>query len=161
MVDDSSPEPTPRALVSACLMGKACRYDGGHNRDQALESELAQEGLTPVPFCPEEHGGLTTPRPAAWIERDGAAAVLDGTSGLSTGDGTDVTAEFLAGAQGALELCKKEGITRAFLKERSPSCGVATTHVGGAAVSGPGVTAALLGRNGVKCTGVEGRRNDT
>lgn len=145
-------------LVSACLLGKRCRYDGRHNQDHALEDALAREGLEAVPFCPEEHGGLGTPRPAAWIESTGAEQVLDGQDRLVTGDGRDVTAEFVAGAEGALEVCRSHGIQRAFLKERSPSCGVAQTHVGGALVDGPGVTAARLTRAGIRCEGVEGRR---
>lgn len=145
-------------LVSACLLGRECRYDGRHNRDPQLEDQLAREGLVAVPFCPEEHGGLSTPRPAAWIEEDSAAAALDGTSRLITDAGTDVTDQFMRGARGALELCRARQITTAFLKERSPSCGVCATHVNGVVVSGPGVTTALLERNGIHCTGIEGKR---
>jgi uncharacterized protein YbbK (DUF523 family) len=149
------PEPV---LVSACLLGRACRYDGRHNRDLPLERELELGGLRPVPFCPEEHGGLGTPRPPAWIEAHGAPAVLDSGDRVVTAAGDDVTAGFLAGARGAVETCAAEGIRRAFLKERSPSCGVRNTHVGGELVPGPGVTAELLARNGVAIEGVEGRR---
>ncbi|MCC6409294.1 MAG: DUF523 domain-containing protein [Planctomycetes bacterium] len=145
-------------LVSACLLGRECRYDARHNRDSALERELAARGMTAVPFCPEEHGGLGTPRPPAWIERTGASAVLDGRERVLTDAGVDVTAQFVAGAAGALETCKLHGIRRAFLKERSPSCGVCNTHAGGKLVAGPGVTAALLARNGIAIEGVEGRR---
>jgi uncharacterized protein YbbK (DUF523 family) len=145
-------------LVSACLLGRACRYDGRHNDDRALARDLAAQGLRAVPFCPEEHGGLATPRPPAWIEARDAAAVLEGRDRVVTDAGADATAAFLAGAQGALELCRSEGIARAYLKERSPSCGVAATHVEGRAVAGPGVTAELLRRNGVEVLGVEGRR---
>jgi uncharacterized protein YbbK (DUF523 family) len=144
-------------LVSACLLGRACRYDGRENRDAALERELAESGARAVPFCPEEHGGLGTPRPAAWIEGD-AAAVLEGRGRVVTGSGRDVTEAFLAGARGALETCRAHGIRRAFLKERSPSCGCRQTHAGGELVDGPGVTAALLARAGVEVRGIEGRR---
>ena len=149
--------PTP-VLVSACLLGRTCRYDGRHNRDFELERRLAAEQLEPVPFCPEEHGGLGTPRSPAWIETGGAAAVLDGVARMVTDDGRDVTAEFLRGAAGALAACRERGITRAFLKERSPSCGVCATHVGGACVDGPGVTAEELRRAGIRVEGIEGRR---
>ncbi len=145
-------------LVSACLVGRTCRYDGGHNMDEALARELASQGLHPVPFCPEEHGGLDTPRPPAWIEAAGAAAVLDGADRVVTGAGADVTEAFLRGARGALETCRTHGIRRAFLKERSPSCGVRETHVGGAPVHGPGVTAELLARDGVDVTGAAAPR---
>jgi uncharacterized protein YbbK (DUF523 family) len=145
-------------LVSACLLGCACRYDGRHNRDGELERALAQDGMRAVPFCPEEAGGLGTPRPAAWIEGESAEAVLDGRARVVDVKGRDVTQGFLAGARGALEACVSSGSTRAYLKERSPSCGVAATHVEGRVTSGPGVTAALLARAGIEVVGVEGRR---
>lgn len=146
------------ALVSACLLGRECRYDGRHNRDGALERELAARGLRAVPFCPEEHGGLSTPRPPAWIERDSAEAVLEGRSRVVTDAGHDVTREFLAGAAGALAQCQLHGIRLAFLKERSPSCGACNTHVAGSLVPGPGLTTALLRRHGITVEGIEGRR---
>jgi uncharacterized protein YbbK (DUF523 family) len=148
-----------RVLVSACLLGRVCRYDGRHNRDQVLERELATEGLEPVPFCPEEAGGLGTPRPAAWIEERGAAAVIDGRARVVAEDGRDVTAGFVEGARQALETCRREELTRADLKERSPSCGSCQTHVAGRLVAGRGVTAELLARHGIEVRGVEGRRD--
>lgn len=145
-------------LVSACLLGRSCRYDGGENRDEVLEARLEREGLRPVPFCPEEAGGLSTPRPPAWIAGGDAEAVLDGEAGLVTDAGRDVTAAFVSGAEQAVGTCRVEGITRAFLKERSPSCGVCQTHRDGQRVDGPGVTAAALERAGVRCEGIEGHR---
>jgi uncharacterized protein YbbK (DUF523 family) len=144
--------------VSACLLGRRCRYDGRENHDGVLERELARRGLRAVPCCPEEAGGLPTPRPPAWIERDDADAVLDGRARVVTDATADATAAFLAGARHALETCRAHGVRRAFLKERSPSCGVACTHVDGAVTPGPGVTAALLRRHGIEVEGVEGRR---
>ena len=142
-------------LVSACLCGRACRYDG---RDAAAGPELAQRmaelGGHAVPFCPEEEGGLGTPRAPAWIESKGATAVLKGEDRLVTGAGRDVTEEFVAGAKAALAACQSAGIRHAILKERSPSCGVARTHVGGSLTSGPGVTAALLAQNGIETEGI-------
>jgi uncharacterized protein YbbK (DUF523 family) len=145
-------------LVSACLLGRECRYDGRHNQDDALARELAARGLVPVPFCPEEAGDLGTPRPPAWIERESAAAVLDGTDRVVTDAGRDVTTRFVAGARAAWNACRANGIRRAFLKERSPSCGAGSTHVAGALVAGPGVTTELLRRNGIAVEPVEGRR---
>jgi len=145
-------------LVSACLLGRTCRYDGRHNRDSALERELALKGLAAVPFCPEEAGGLGTPRPPAWIQGGDAAAVLRGAARVVTDAGADVTAGFLEGARGALLLCAARGIQQAYLKERSPSCGARSTHADGGLVPGPGVTAALLQSHGIAVTGVEGRR---
>lgn len=145
-------------LVSACLLGKACRYDGRHNRDGALERQLAADGMRAVPFCPEEHGELGAPRPPAWIEARSAEAVLDGADRVVAHGGRDVTANFVRGAEGALATCAEQGIELAFLKERSPSCGVELTHVAGKLAPGPGVAAALLARHGVEVRGVEGRR---
>lgn len=161
MSDRADPEPRPAGtpvLVSACLLGRTCRYDGRHNRDRVLEDELARRGERAVPFCPEEHGGLGTPRPAAWIEARDAAAVLDGAARVVSEHGRDVSAEFLTGARGALAACEQGGARKAYLKERSPSCGVRATHVAGEAVAGPGVTAELLRRAGIEVEGVEGRR---
>ena len=149
--------PKKPVLVSACLLGRACRYDGRHNRDGELERELAARGFDAVPFCPEEESGLGTPRPAAWIERGGAGAVCDGEARVVTAAGADVTRGFLEGARKALAACERLGIERAFLKERSPSCGVRSTHVAGELVDGPGVTAELLRRAGIEVEGVEGR----
>jgi uncharacterized protein YbbK (DUF523 family) len=145
-------------LVSACLLGQQCRYDGRSNRDGELERDLAARGLRPIAFCPEEHGGLGTPRPPASIEEQNASAVVDGTARVITDAGVDVTGEFMIGAEGALATCRAHGIRSAFLKERSPSCGVCQTHVAGKLVDGPGVTSELLARNGIDVHGVEGRR---
>ncbi|MFT7668254.1 MAG: hypothetical protein ACI8X5_000944 [Planctomycetota bacterium] len=147
-----------KVLVSACLLGCECRYDGRHNRDKVLEEELAANGEEAVPFCPEEAGGLPTPRPPAWIKALSASAVLDGEDRLVTEDGSDVTEPFLRGAHAALAKCKAHSIGRAYLKERSPSCGVKNTHVNAKLTSGPGVTAALLARNDIAVIGVEGKR---
>ena len=155
MSDDRSR--TDAALVSACLLGKECTYKATHNGDGALERHLAAEGIEAVPFCPEEHGGLGTPRPPADLTA-AAEDVLDGKAEVRTHGGEDVTLAFARGAAGALEVCQRLGLKRAFLKERSPSCGCASTHVAGEVVEGPGVTAALLRRHGVECIGVEGRR---
>ena len=147
--------PIHPVLVSACLLGRRCRYDGRHQEDLDLVRELEARAELPVPFCPEEEGGLGTPRPPAWI-RGSAAAVLDGAGDVLDENGRDVTAGFVRGARGALATCRSHGIGRAYLKERSPSCGVARTHVDGALVAGPGVTAALLARAGIETIGVAG-----
>ncbi len=145
-------------LVSACLLGRACRYDGQNSKDLVLEEELTLRGMTPVPFCPEEHGQLGTPRPPAWIKTGDAQAVISGGSAVVDENGRDVTQNFLVGAQGAVECCQTHGIQAAFLKEGSPSCGVRQTHVGGVRVEGPGVTTAALEQAGVTCEGVPGGR---
>lgn len=147
-----------RVLVSACLLGRACRHDARAKTDGVLQRELARDGSVAIPFCPEEHGGLGTPRPSAWIERESAAAVLDGRDRVVTADGADVTAEFVRGAHGALDACRAHGVERAYLKSRSPSCGSIDTHVAGVAVAGRGVTAELLHRHGVELVSITGSR---
>ena len=103
---------------------------------------------------------MGTPRPAAWIEERDAAAVLDGRARVVDVDGSDATDAFLAGARGALEECRARGIRRAFLKERSPSCGVECTHVDGEIARGPGITTELLVRAGIDVRGMAGGRTD-
>ena len=102
-----------KVLVSACLLGQPVRYDG---QSKGIVSdwlnELGAEGRV-LSFCPEVAGGLPTPRPPA--ERQGERVVTEG--------GLDVTAEFDRGALLALELCQRQGIRFALLKEGSPSCG--------------------------------------
>lgn len=142
-------------LVSACLLGRRCRHDGRHKHDPALEQALAARGERAVPFCPEEHGGLGTPRAAAWISGGDAEAVVRGEARVVDEHGADVTAAFLAGARGAAERCAELGIERAYLMERSPSCGVRRTHVDGVLTEGPGVTGATLAAADVRCQGVE------
>src|SRR5215212_2547782 len=114
-MDDSTDRREP-VLVSACLIGTPCRYDGRSNQDGELARTLEAQGLRAIPFCPEEHGGLGTPRPPASIERSSAAGVVEGRDRVVTDAGVDVTAKFMAGAQGALDVCRAHGIRRAFLK---------------------------------------------
>ena len=141
-------EPRERpVLVSACLLGRRCRYDGRRAEDPTLAAALAERAERAIGFCPEEEGGLGTPRPRAWLEGD-AAAVLDGRGKVVDEHGADVTEAFVRGARGALAACREHGITRAYLKERSPSCGVRVTHVDGEAVEGRGVTAEVLAKGG-------------
>ncbi len=153
---DSPNDPTRTTtpvLVSACLLGQPCRYDGKSKLDSGLEEELRSKNQHAVAFCPEESGGLATPRSKAWIGSKNAAAVWAGDAELVTENGGHVTAEFKRGAQLALEQCSQRGITTAYMKERSPSCGVRQTHVDGQLVEGPGDTSALLAQNGIHTCG--------
>lgn len=139
-------------LVSACLLGRACRFDGGHKRDDQLLAEL--EGFPVVPVCPEELGDLGTPRPAATLEGS-VTDVLAGTARVITrAEGVDVSEAFQSGATRTLALAREHDARRAILKEGSPSCGCATTNVRGLRVPGRGVTAEWLARHGIA---VEGR----
>jgi uncharacterized protein YbbK (DUF523 family) len=144
-------------LVSACLLGVACRFDGQSCPAPEIR-DLAVKGKA-IAFCPEVAGGLPTPRPPAEIEEAAAGldghAVLDGRTRVLRSDGLDVTAQFLKGAQGALALADRLGIRRAILKANSPSCGAGRIHDGGfegKLVPGDGVTAALLRRYKIRVT---------
>ena len=124
-----------RILISACLLGCRCRYDGASKPQPWLEALAGRHTLVPV--CPEQLGGLATPRPPA--ERRGGRVV--------TREGGDVTAQYRRGAEEALRLCRLLGCEAALLKERSPSCGSGTVYDGtftGTLTAGDGVTAALL-----------------
>lgn len=137
-------------LVSACLLGLPTRYDGGCCPVPWLV-QWAARGLV-VPFCPEVAGGLSIPRPPAEIVGGDGLVVLDGQARVLTIDGQDVTEAFLTGAWQALEIARRLGLRQAVLKDNSPSCGCHRIYDGtfsGHLVSGQGVTAALLRRNGV------------
>jgi len=143
-------------LVSACLAGCHCRYDHGSLEHEAVLA-LICEGRA-VPVCPEQMGGLTTPRLPAEIIGGTGEDVLDGRARVVNSAGDDVTAQFLAGAREALRMAQAVGATEAILKERSPSCGSAAIYDGtfsGVRVPGEGVTAALLRRHGIRVTSEE------
>lgn len=127
-------------LVSACLLGIHCRYDGNHNLCSALDLLLQQHHLIPV--CAEQLGGLPTPRIPA--ERRGTAVI--------TQDGRDVTEAFTNGAKEVLRLAKLYHCKIAILKARSPSCGYGTIYDGTftrTLTERDGVTAELLRAHGI------------
>lgn len=132
-----------KLLVSACLLGVACKYSGGHNACPALLDALHAGAHTFIPFCPEVYGGLPTPRPPA--ERVGDRVLTEG--------GADVTAQYRRGAEAALQLAQLYGCEAAILKANSPSCGKGTIYDGSfthTKIPGDGVTAALLAANGIR-----------
>lgn len=138
-------------LVSACLAGIPCRYDGTAKDNERVRA-LIESGEA-RPLCPETLGGLKIPRVPSEIVGGDGADVLDGRAKVMSREGEDRTQEFLCGAQATLELCRKHGATEVWLKAKSPSCGVGHIYDGtfsGALRPGDGVTAALLRRNGVK-----------
>ena len=133
-----------RILVSACLLGVGCRYDGAGNQIPQLAELLKQH--TCIPVCPEVLGGLPTPRPPA--ERIGSRVV--------NREGEDVTPQFIRGAAEVLRLSDLYRCKAALLKERSPSCGCGQIYDGTftkALVEGDGLTAEILKRNGIKVYG--------
>jgi len=139
-------------LVSACLLGIPTRYDGGHCRcDEVLEGE---DERYLIPVCPEQLGGLPTPRVPAQIDRGDGRDVLGGSARVVRRDGEDVTENYLRGARETLEIARTVGATRALLKEKSPACGVTCIKRADADVPGMGVTAALLEQNGIELEAV-------
>ncbi|CAK8716515.1 2-thiouracil desulfurase [Candidatus Electrothrix laxa] len=127
-----------KCLISSCLVGLCTRYDGQSKPDERCLKYL--NDFIYIPVCPEQLGGLSTPRPAADLRDGDGMDVLTGFASVITRDGMDVTKEFIAGAEGMLKIAQDQNIRLALLKARSPSCGVKKL----------GVTAALLERNGIK-----------
>ena len=135
-----------KAIISACLLGLDCRYDGKNNYIGEEKLKKLREEYELIPVCPEVYGGLTTPRVPS--ERVGDR-VLSKT-------GTDVTAEFHKGAGIALQLAETFGCEAAVLKENSPSCGSGTVYDGSftnTLCPGDGVTAELLKKHGLTVIG--------
>ena len=140
----------PVLLVSACLCGIACRLDGGHHLHPGVRALRHHFRLVPV--CPEQLGGLATPRSPAEITGGGGEEVLEGTARVLTRTGEDVTESFVRGARQAAAVGEFVAAAGALLKARSPSCGVGTTYDGTFTLTlrrGSGVTAALLARSGL------------
>ncbi len=131
-------------LVSACLLGCACRYDG--KSKQVIDGDVLSRLCSRyelISVCPEQLGGLPTPRTPSERQRD--RVVMR--------DGTDVTAEFRLGAKKCLDTALRLGVKSALLKERSPSCGVNQIYDGSfsaVVISGGGVLAEFLSENGIK-----------
>lgn len=129
----------PRVLISACLLGVRCRYDGKGNGAQRIDELMSLAQLVPV--CPEILGGLQTPR-VPCERREGR---------VFNRDGEDKTAAFERGAQEALRIGEIFGARYALLKQRSPSCGSREIYDGsfsGRCIPGQGVAAELLRQHG-------------
>ena len=131
-------------LVSACLAGLKCRYDGKGYENEVI-TRLINEGKA-VPVCPEQLGGLTTPRVPCEIIDDRQGKVVNK-------DGVDRTEEFKAGAEKTLAIAKALGVDKAILKSKSPSCGCGRIYDGtftGTLVEGNGLAAELLIKHGIQ-----------
>lgn len=136
-------------LISACLLGQAVRYDGGHCLVNALEQLLATGQA--VAFCPEVAGGLSIPRLPAEIVAGDGQAVLFGQAKVLDSAGDDMTTAFILGAQRCLALAQQHQVSHVVLKANSPSCGSTQIYDGsfsGQKIDGQGVTAALLHQHG-------------
>lgn len=127
-------------LVSACLLGKPCRYDG---KSKPCERVIALSNTyNLIPICPEVMGGLPTPRTPSEI--CGERVLMK--------DGRNVTENYNSGARKALEIARENACTVAILKEKSPSCGSGLIHNGlfdGGLVEGDGITTQFLKQNGI------------
>ena len=130
-------------LVSRCLLGEPCRYDGRSKPNPAVMA-LEEEGHRLIPICPEVDGGLDTPRPPAEVQPDGRVV---------NAAGVDVTAQYRRGAELALETAREYGCTAAILKAKSPSCGDRQIYDGTFSrrlIPGRGVAAKLLSGAGLR-----------
>ena len=128
-------------IVSACLAGVNCNYKAKNSEDSSIV-ELVKEGRA-VMVCPEQLGGLTTPRTPAEI--------LNGR--VVTKEDVDVTEAFLTGANEVLKVCEKYNCRKAILKSKSPSCGSGKIYDGsfsGTLIDGDGITARLLKEHGIE-----------
>ena len=138
-------------LCSACLLGVRCRHDGKSKPSREVLELSKKERLIPV--CPEQLGGLPTPRDVQEVENGTGESVLDGRSRVMTRSGKDITMNSITGAQETLKIARLTGANGFIGKARSPSCGSGEIYDGtfsGKTVKGDGVTAALLKRNGIE-----------
>ena len=138
-----------KVLISACLLGKNCRYNGGHSQ----LTELEEIDVEWIPVCPEELGGLGTPRPSAEMQEN-AETILNGKGKIITNKGKNVTSKFIQGAEKSLQLGLGAEVKIAVLKSKSPSCGIGKIYDGSFTKSlkiGNGIFAHLCHENDIEC----------
>ncbi|OCL25497.1 hypothetical protein U472_14230 [Orenia metallireducens] len=138
-------------VVSSCLLGEDCRYNGNNNYDRRITELLEDKEI--ISICPEVFGGLSTPRPPAEIQGGDGEDVLEGIARVIDKEGNDITKNFIEGARESLSLIKEYGCTLAILKAKSPSCGSKIIYDGsftGNKRVGAGVTTALLKKEGIE-----------
>ncbi len=138
-------------IVSACLLGIKCRWDGKVKPCPKILELSKKENLIPV--CPEQLGGLPTPRIAQEVQGCSGEDVLDGKGRVLNKKGEDVSLNFITGAEEVLKIARLFNIKEFIAKAKSPSCGCGMIYDGsffGKLAKGNGVTTALLKRNGIK-----------
>jgi len=136
-----------RVLVSACLVGIKCRYDGGDAFNDKIDID---DSAFYIPVCPEQLGGLPTPRePAEIVSGSGEDVLLRKSKVVGTETGSDYSENFIKGAKQVLKIAQIFGCSTAVLKSNSPSCGKGKITRNGEYVAGNGITAALLMKSGV------------
>ena len=140
-------------IVSACLLGENCKYSGGNNKSENVIKYL--EGKEYILVCPEQLGGLSTPRNPSEIitygNKDGND-VLSGCTKVLSNKGIDVAKNFIQGAEETLKIAKEHNAKTAILKAGSPSCGYKKIYDGtflGNKIQGMGVTAAILNKENI------------
>ncbi|MGI6363843.1 MAG: NAD(+) synthase [Bacillota bacterium] len=139
-----------RFVVSACLLGCCCKYNGESNRNETVMAFL--KGKDYIVVCPEVEGGLAVPREPSEIIGGSGLQVLQGCASVLTRSGKDVSAIFRRGGRIAVDKALEFGARAAILKERSPSCGIRSVYDGsfqGSVVPGRGVAAAALASAGL------------
>lgn len=141
-------EKEPVVLVSACLLGVACRYNGTSKRYDNVVEYVKDKRFVPV--CPESFSGLPVPRLPAEFDHGDGTTLRSGKNRLLMRDGKDVTRAFLRGASEAMKIARLSGASLAVLKDRSPSCGVYEVYNQGRIVQGVGCFTALLLLDGIK-----------
>lgn len=137
-------------LISACLCGVNCKYNGRNNFNEHIKNLSEKEEVLLI--CPENIY-LTTPREPVEIVGGDAKKVLQGRAKVITATGVDCTEAFIRGAYEVFGIAKKNGVKKAILKANSPSCGFGKVYDGsfsGTLVVGNGITAELLSRNGIE-----------
>ena len=138
-------------LISACLIGIKCRYDG--RSKICLKAKKLFEREKIIPVCPEQLGGLPTPRIPSEVVNGNGTGVIKGKNKVIDKNGKNVTAKFLKGAQETLKIAKAVGAQEFIGKSKSPSCGAGFTYDGtfsNKLLEGDGVTAALLKSQGIR-----------
>ncbi len=141
-------------LISACLVGINCKYNGKNNyNEKALE--LVKNGKA-IPICPEQLGGLSTPRNPSEIR------IINNKKYVINNKNIDVTQEFVSGAKEVLKLAKELNVEKVILQSRSPSCGVGKIYSGnfdGKLITGNGILAQMLIDNGIEVIDIEEYNN--
>ncbi len=151
------------AIVSACMLGINCRYDGKNVADAKLLKLVEAGEIVPIPVCPEQLGGLPTPRKQSEIIGGDGFDVIEGRAKVVTRDGEDITGYLVKGAKEVLKIAKLVKAEVAIMKNGSPSCGCGTIYDGtfsGRKVKGFGVTSALLMQNGFKVIDIKELKRD-
>lgn len=138
-------------VVSACLVGVNCKYDGDNNDNKKVKEFLKDKNY--IIICPEQLGGLTTPRKPSEISKVDGKDVLHKNGKVISCENVDVTENFLKGAKESLKIAKMFNCDKALLKEGSPSCGCNLIYDGtfnGKKIPGKGVTTALFIENNIE-----------